>query len=30
MNLNGEAPGIYFVELINQNNERYVQKVILQ
>lgn len=30
INLNGEAPGIYFVELINQNNERYVQKVILQ
>jgi hypothetical protein len=30
INLNGEATGIYFVELINQNNERYVQKVILQ
>lgn len=30
INLNGEATGIYFVELISQNNERYVQKVILQ
>ena len=30
INLKGEAPGIYFIELMNQNNERYVQKVILQ
>lgn len=30
INLNGEVPGIYFIELVNQNNERHVQKVILQ